>query len=64
MIARGHGVFDVGPDPQSTGRSRLDPGGQQPGDIDQPGRALDAFLEQIDLAGAPGHELRAKVSRN
>ena len=37
---------------------------RQPRDVDQPRRALDILLHQIDQVGAAGDELRRRIGRD
>ena len=55
------GVRHQRADAQAAARRLLDAVERQPRDVDQPRRALDIVLHQVDQVGAAGDELRARV---
>ena len=58
------GIRDERADPQSPVGSLLDGLERQPRDVDQPRRALDIFLHQIDQVGAARDEFRRRIGGN
>jgi hypothetical protein len=55
------GIWHEGSDPHSAFGCLLDAPERQPRNIDEPGRALDFLLHQVDQVGAAGDEFRPGI---